>query len=267
MNMPLLHFSDVGPKSGPTVVLLHSLATNSALWAHQASVWSANFRIICVDLPGHGKSAVAPTALSLADMARGVVAVLDHLQIAKAAFVGLSLGGMVAQAIALGHAQKVGALVIAHAGARTDATVREIWEQRIQQFESGGLSTLSLSTLERWFPRSFFESCPMTMDWVAQMIEETDPRGYVMAIRAIQDLDHLDHLQSITAPTLVVAGSADAAVPPAVASMVAKHIPNATLHLLEDAGHIGNVQEPTQFTEKVGQFLKSALALDGKQVE
>lgn len=265
MEKSFLHFNDVGPRTAPAVVLLHSLATHSELWAFQVPAWSVHFRIISVDLPGHGRSAVPAENLSLAGMAREVVAVLDHLDIAKAALVGLSLGGMVAQALALEHAHRVAALVIAHAGARTDASVREIWERRIQQFEADGLAGLSHPTLDRWFPRAFSESAPITMEWMTRLIESTDPSGYVGAIRAIQDLDHLDRLPSVAVPTLVIAGEADAAVPPTVASMVAQRIPNARLQLLQDTGHIGNVQQPIGFTELVGQFLKSALCPEEKQ--
>jgi pimeloyl-ACP methyl ester carboxylesterase len=131
------------------------------------------------------------------------------------------------------------------------------------QFESGGLAALPGPTLARWFPRAFSEHSPLTMAWMARLIRQTDPRGYVSAIRAIQDLDHLERLPAISVPTLVIAGQADAAVPPAVASLVADHIPHARLHLLEDTGHIGNVQQPVVFTELVGQFLQSVLLRDG----
>ena len=251
----MLHFDDVGPRTAPAIVLLHSLATHSELWAFQVPVWSVHFRVIRVDFPGHGRSAVSDQPMSLPDMAQAVVRVLDHLNIAQAAFVGLSLGGMVAQVAALAHAPRVAALVTAHAGARTDATVRAIWDQRIEQFEAGGLADLPHATLARWFPRAFSEGSPLTMAWMARRIGQTDPRGYVNAIRAIQNLDHLERLPEIAAPTLVIAGEADAAVPPAVACMVAQRIPQAELRLLADTGHIGNVQNPTLFTEMVGQFL------------
>lgn len=260
MHRPLLHFEDSGPRSAPAVVLIHSLATHSARWAPQMPAWSVHFRVIRVDLPGHGRSAVAQEAITLADMAAQVIAVLDHLQIAKAGFVGLSLGGMVAQAAALDHGSRVAAMVIAHAGARTDAAVRDIWEQRIQHFETSGLDNLAGATLERWFPRAFAESAPMTMDWMARLIEATHPQGYVMAIRAIQQLDHFERLPGIRVPTLVIAGEADAAIAPAVAAVIAQRIPEAQLQILDATGHIGNVQQPVRFTERVGQFLQSALA-------
>lgn len=259
MVSPVLFFRDEGPKAAPAIVLLHSLATHSGLWAAQVPIWASAFRVVTVDLPGHGQSPVLPSVSTLADMAQQVLAVLDHLEIDRAAWVGLSLGGMVAQAAAMDHAHRVSALVIAHAGARTDATVREIWNQRIAQFEAGDAESLCQSTLQRWFPRSFAERAPLTMAWMADLIRATHPAGYVSAIRAIQQLDHLDRLHEIAAPTLVVAGHADAAVPASVASLVADRIPGAQLRLLEETGHIGNVQAPSLFTEAVGGFLQSTL--------
>ncbi len=259
MDITRLHFYDHGPKSAPAVVLLHSLATHSGLWALQVPVWSARFRVIAIDLPGHGESPLAPEGVSLADMAQAVVAVLDTLGLAKAAVVGLSLGGMVAQAMAIRHAPRVSALVVAHAGARTDAVVQAIWEQRLEQFAAGGMAHLAQPTLARWFPRDFAEDAPLTMDWMAGLIQATSAAGYVAAIRAIQHLDHLDQLPRVQVPTLVIAGLADAAVPSTVATLVAQRIPNARLHLFDGAGHIGNVQQPTAFTEVVGQFLAAAL--------
>lgn len=258
MTRPALAYFEDGAASAPALVLLHSLATHSELWLGQVPVWREAFRLIRIDLPGHGSSPELPAATSLAAIAGHVLDVLDHLGVSKAAFVGLSLGGMVAQAVALDHPERVSALVIAHAGARTDATVRDIWRQRLEQFEAGGMSALCESTLQRWFPRQFAEQAPMTMRWVARLIRATRPGGYVGAIRAIQGLDHLERLNGITVPTLVVAGDADAAVPAAVAAQVAERIAGARTCFLPDTGHIGNVQSPTLFTEAVGSFLLNA---------
>ncbi|WP_342130869.1 alpha/beta fold hydrolase [Hydrogenophaga sp. OTU3427] len=261
MKRPALHFRQDGDAQAPALVLLHSLATHSELWASQRRVWCQMFRVISVDLPGHGASPEWSDGFTLNDLADEVLSVLDGLGIEQAAVVGLSLGGMVAQALALRHGARVQALVIAHAGARTDAAVQEIWNQRIAQFESRDMEVLSQSTLQRWFPREFAEQSPLTLAWVAGMIHATQPGGYISAIRAIQGLDHLDRLHTITAPTLVLAGHADAAVPPAVARQLAEQLPNAQLRLLDGTGHLGNVQAPIQFTEIVGAFLQAALSV------
>lgn len=259
MTRPALHFHDEGPRDAPAVLLLHALCTHSELWAPQRVVWKDRLRLISVDLPGHGKSPVLPHARTLDGIADEIVAVLDHLNLPQVAVVGLSLGGMLAQVLALRHSARVRSLVVAHAGARTDAAVRAIWDQRIEQFKSGSTADWCQSTLQRWFPRDFAERSPATLSWVGGLIRATQAEGYVNAIRAIQGLDTLDQLSAIQVPALVVAGQADAAVPPAVAQMLAERLPNARLQLLEDVGHLGNVQAPVLFTEVVGRFLAQAL--------
>ena len=191
----------------------------------------------------------------LADYAEQVREVLDTLEIQRAALAGLSFGGMVAQAFALAWPQRVAALVLAHTSAHTHAAVRELWARRLELFDQSGLAGQVAPTLERWFTRAFAEASPLTLEWIAAQIRTTSPAGYAAAIRAIQQLDHRDRLGQIAAPTLVLAGEADSAVPPAAASALAAAIPGARLVVLPDAAHLGNVQQPVAFTEAVASFL------------
>lgn len=245
-----------GDARAPAVVLLHSLATHSDIWQPQCAAWSTAFRLVCIDLPGHGASAAPKGSPTLDDLAVLVERVLDARAITQAAVVGLSLGGMVAQALALRAPARVRSLVLAHTSARTPPELREVWQQRLEQAERNGLAAQVEPTLARWFTKDFAAACPLTMAWVAQQIRATSPAGYAAAIRAIQALDHLDRLAAIAVPTLVVAGDADAAVPPQAASAMAARMPRAGLLVLRDAGHIGNVQQPVAFTEAVGRFLR-----------
>jgi 3-oxoadipate enol-lactonase len=193
----------------------------------------------------------------LADWADQVCEVLDALRIERAAVVGISLGGMVAQAFALRHPSRTWALVLAHTSARTESAVREIWDRRLEQFTRHGLPAQAPATLERWFTRAFAEASPLTLDWLAAQIRATHPAGYTAAVRAIQGLDHLDRLHEIAVPTLVIAGEADSAVPPAAAATLAERIAGAQLVVLPGAAHLGNVEQPVVFTERVGAFLRA----------
>ena len=145
----LLAYHVDGPHDAPVLVLLHAIATHSALWLPQLGPWSARWRVVRIDLPGHGASAPPAGSLTLADYARQVYDVLDELAVERAAFVGLSLGGMVAQAFALAYPERMGALVLAHTTARTEQAVRELWQRRLEHFELAG------PTLDRWFTRAF----------------------------------------------------------------------------------------------------------------
>ena len=252
-----------GPCDGPAIVLLHSLASSAALWAPQFPIWSKLFKVIRIDLPGHGASAPADRMLDMHALSSGVVAALDLHAVDQAAIVGISWGGMIAQAVALHYPERVSALVIAHAGARTNAALSEMWEQRLLAFEAEGFVTQAPATLARWFTPDFIAQAPLTVAWVGSLIRSTSARGYTDAIRAIQGLDHLGRLNEIACPTLVIAGEHDLAVPADAARAIAQAIPGARYKLLKGAAHIGNVEQATRFTELVGDFLKQSLLSNG----
>lgn len=257
MKQRLARYVD-GPHDAPVVVLLHAIATHSGLWLPQLGPWSTRWRVVRIDLPGHGASEPPVGASTLAGYAEQVRDVLDELEVERAAFVGLSLGGMVAQAFAVAFPQRAGALVLAHTSARTEPAVRELWQRRLDHFESFGLPAQVAPTLDRWFTRAFAAASPLTLAWIAGQIAQTSPAGYAAAIQAIQGLDHLDRLGKLAVPALVIAGEADSAVPPAAAGALAAAIPGAELVVLPDAAHLGSVQQPVLFAETVGSFLGAA---------
>jgi len=252
-----LAFYDYGSATAPTVVLLHSIATSSAMWDLQVPLWRQRFRVLTVDLPGHGASPLigAPT---LAGMAEAVVAVLDGARVERAAFVGLSLGGMVCQAIALNQPSRVAALVLANTTGRVPPEARGLWDRRIADVEAGGMETQVATTLERWFTPRFRETSPLTVAFVAHLIRSTSPAGFIAAGRAIQSLDFLDALSAITRPTMVVSGSYDTGTPPTAGAALAEKIPGARLEIIE-AAHMSALEKPIEFAELIGGFLRDSL--------
>jgi 3-oxoadipate enol-lactonase len=260
MSRAQLHYQVSGPEHAPALVLLHALATHGALWRAQIPVWSTRMRVISIDLPGHGRSPHIEDALTLVDHARHVGLVLDELGIQRAALVGLSLGGMVAQSFALAYPERCLALVLAHTSARTEDAVRDLWSQRLDQAGAQGLAAQIPSILDRWFPPAFAQASPWTLGWIAQQIATTSIQGYTSAIRAIQGLDHLDRLHEIPAATLVIAGELDLAAPAAVGARIAAQIKDAGLVVLPGVAHLGNVQAPVVFSETVGAFLNAVIA-------
>ena len=260
MSRASLYYEASGPEHAPALVLLHALATHGELWRAQIPVWSTRMRVISIDLPGHGRSPQVEDALTLAGYARHVTLVLDELGIQRAALVGLSLGGMVAQAFALAYPERCLALVLAHTSARTEEAIRNIWSQRLDQACAQGLVAQIPSILERWFPAAFAQVSPWTLRWIAQQIASTSLPGYTRAIEAIQCLDYLDQLPGIRCPTLVIAGELDMAAPAAVGARIAGQIQGARLVVLPGVAHLGNVQAPVVFSETVGDFLNAVLA-------
>lgn len=249
-----------GPEHAPVVVLIHPIATCAQIWSPQLAVWSQSWRVVRVDLPGHGASPSPEAGAGLAEWAEELAQVLDRLHVERAAVLGLSLGGMVAQAFALQHADRLSALVLAHTSAQTAEPVKALWAQRVVQAREGGVAGQVEPTLARWFTRSFIEAAPLTVRWVADQICSTSLAGYEAAVHAIQGLDHLERLAEVQSPTLVVAGADDTAAPPSFAEAIVARMPNARLAVIEHAAHLGNVEQPLIFTERVGDFLSQALA-------
>lgn len=248
-----------GPRSAPVVVLLHAIATNLELWAPQIPVWSTRFRVLSVDLPGHGESEAQPRIQSLEAYAAALERLLTRESIATASLVGLSLGGMIAQAFALMFPERVRALALCNTSARTPPQLREVWSQRKQAALEHGMASQVSATLERWFTPSFARSSPLHVARIARMIERTSVEGYCSAIEAIQRLDLLDELPRLEMPALVVAGRDDKAATPEIAREIAARLHDARLVILDDAAHLSNVEQPVAFTETVGAFLDATL--------
>jgi 3-oxoadipate enol-lactonase len=249
----LAHFID-GPAHAPALVLLHPIATHSAIWLPQVGPWSAFFRVVRIDLAGHGASASVAPPNDLAGYASQVWEVFESNGLTRAAVVGVSFGGMVAQAMALQRPEFASALVLAHTSAKTGDNVRSVWDQRLAHAAQAGMPEHSGQTMERWFTAGFRRTAPRTVEWVRRMVSETSLRAYEGAVRAIQRLDHLDRLDRIGVPVLLLAGEHDTAIPLDITTAMARRMPSAQVQAIASA-HLGSVEQPTAFLEHVGNFL------------
>jgi 3-oxoadipate enol-lactonase len=232
---------------------LHPLAASRSIWDLQTPVLAQRFDLVRIDLPGHGNSPLVESGL--AAFAESVLATLEKAGIERAAVLGMSLGGMVAQAIAVAAPRRITRLILAHTSAQSTAPARALWQQRLEAVAAAGMDSQIDGTLGRWFTESFRTSAPMTMAWIASMIRATSVEGFGSAVRAIQGLDLLCVLDQVRAPTLVLAGALDQATTVAQAETIARAIPGAQLEVLPDVAHVSNVQQPTVFSECIGAFL------------
>jgi 3-oxoadipate enol-lactonase len=258
-QLAITSWHDVGPRDAPAVVLLHAIATDSDLWASQIPVWSQFARILAVDLPGHGASVPRPQIDSLDQYAHALAELLARAATEDVSIVGLSFGGMIGQAFALNYPQRVRSLVLSNTSARTSAEMKEVWTRRRQDASTQGMQAQVATTIERWFTPQFRERAPLHVERVAKMIRRTTYDGYAAAIEAIRGLDLLDRLSSLEMPVLVVGGRQDAAVTPQTIEALAQRVSKARTLLLDDAAHLANIEQPTAFTEAVGQFLRATL--------
>jgi 3-oxoadipate enol-lactonase len=248
-----------GDQGKPAVVLSHSLATSMEIWGYQLPLLAHRFRVLLYDLRGHGASEITGDSCTLQELASDVAALLDHLQIPRAAFVGLSIGGMVGQVFALRFPDRLSSLVLCSTGCRAEEQMILTIDERISKVRAGGLQSQVKPTLTRWFTPPFIEEAAGTMAWVSDQILSTSVDGYVGCSRAIQGLDVLDALPAIRAKTLLIPAEQDSGFPESISRKIQQKIAGAELILLKNAAHIGNVERAHAFNEILIDFLSRTL--------
>jgi 3-oxoadipate enol-lactonase len=239
--------------SGSPLVLLHPVGLDRTFWRPVGERLAARHRVIAVDLRGHGETAWAPGAETVDDYAGDVHDLLAALDVGKAAVVGLSFGGMIAQSLAIRHPGDVSALVVAGCTAGFPAEARPAIAARGEAAEAGGMEAVVEPTLARWFTDAFREGggdAPIRARLLAN-----DVRAWANAWRAISRLDNAPHLSRILVSSLAIAGAADQACPVAALENLANAIPDGRLAVLPDAPHMMHIEQPVAFADAVLTFL------------
>jgi 3-oxoadipate enol-lactonase len=247
-----LHVRIDGLAGAPWLVLSNSLGATLDMWDPQVVALSRDFRLLRYDTRGHGGSAVPPGPYTIEQLGTDVIGLLDLLGIERADFCGLSMGGA------------TGMWLGAHAPSRLDRLVLcnttpwlgppDVLDARIATVRREGMPALVDGILERWFTPDARLRNPIAVERIRRSLLETPVAGYVACCEALRDMDQRAGLARIAAPTLVIAGTFDAAPTPAAAREWAATIPNARCMELP-AAHLSNVGAAAQFNEEVLAFL------------
>jgi 3-oxoadipate enol-lactonase len=242
-----------GPGDAPSLVLINSLGTDMRMWEPQIASLSRVYRVLRYDCRGHGGSTMPDEPLTLDRLGQDVVALLDHLQIARAHICGLSLGGITALWVAARHPQRVDRAVFADTAARIGTA--ETWAARIAAVQAGGMAAVRDMVLARLFSDVFHARQPEVAERFGAMLESIDPAGYIAACSALRDADLRAEVASIRVPALIVVGALDVATPPAQSEELHAAIAGSRLVILPSVGHLANVEQPERFTASVLAFL------------
>jgi 3-oxoadipate enol-lactonase len=247
-----IHYQFDGPSTAPVLVFSNSLGTNFSMWDAQIPALASCFRILRYDTRGHGQSSVTPGPYSITQLGRDVVGLLDALEIERAHFCGLSMGGAIGMWLGIFAADRVNRLALCNTAAKIGTA--EIWNARIEAIRAKGMAPIADSVIQRWFSPAFIASAPDKIERTRQMILATPPEGYIANCAAIRDMDQRETISRIIAPTLVIAGAKDPATPPADGRFIAERIAGARYAEL-DAAHLSNIEAAGPFTEALLQFL------------
>ena len=246
-----------GDVKAPVVCFTHSILASSAMWQTQADLLAGRgWRVVRIDTRGHGGSRTGSTHATMATLVSDTIAVLNALDISKAHYVGLSLGGMSGFGLALSHADRLQSICLCAARADAPPEVAAPWDERISIAETANsCSPLAQPTIDRWFGRAFLDANPDLEGHLLKMTSATTVTGFVACARAIQSLDYLDHVHEIALPTTLIVGANDGVLPAAMAE-IARHIKGAELVQIANAGHLPNVDQPEAFNDALLRHLE-----------
>jgi len=238
-----------GPEDAPVFVLSNSLGTTQELWERQLPDFARHFRVLTYDHPGHGASALPAEPCTVEALACGLIGLLDELELDRVSLCGVSLGAMVAMALALEEPTRVERLVLACTSAYLGPP--EPWSERAALVRSDSTEAVADAVVGRWFTPVLAEDEPETVTRFRAMLSATPAEGYARCCEAVGSWDGRERIAAITAPVLVVAGADDPATPVEHAEQIVSRITGSRLHVLEGAAHLANVERADSFNAAV----------------
>lgn len=254
-SAPQIHVTVQG--EGPPVVLSHALGLDVHMWDDLAARLARKMTVLRYEHRGHGGSAVPPGPYSVAQLVDDAARVIREWGRGPVAWIGLSMGGMVGQGLAILHPELLSGVVLANTTARYPDAAAATWAARIAAVEQGGMAAVADAVVERYLGPEFRAAHPAEAAALRTKLLRCDPAGYLACCHAVSGVDWLDRLGEVRTPTLVIAGGKDAGATPEMARAIAERISGAQLVQLDEASHLSVAEFPDRFHATVAGFLAS----------
>ena len=238
------------------IVLSHALGLDLHLWDDLARQLALRGHpVLRYDHRGHGGSAVPEGPYAMTDLVDDAARLIREWGRGPVMWVGLSMGGMVGQGLALLHPDLLRGLVLANTSAQYPEAAKAMWDQRIAKVESQGMAGIADMVMERYFTAAFRAAQADVVAGFRATVLRTDAKGYAACCHAVANVDWLERLGDVRCPTLVIAGAQDVGAPVAMSQAMVERIPGAELVVLDDASHLSVIEQPAAFAAHLGRFL------------
>ena len=248
-----INYQTFGDASQPAIIFSNSLGTQFNMWQPQISFFEKKFYVICYDTRGHGASSAPQGPYSIEQLGTDVVHLLDHLNIEKASFCGISMGGLTGQWLAIHHPERFNHVIVCNTAAKIGQ--EQAWNDRAQLVRVQGLKPIAETAASRWFTEPFIRSNTAIVESLSNDLGAGSPEGYASCCEALANADVREQLKNITVPTLVVAGQKDPVTTVADAQYIINNVRSSSLFEI-NASHISNIEQPKAFNQAVQSFLQ-----------
>lgn len=252
VNGHSIHYKYLKISHSRTYIFVNSLGTDFRIWDEVVENLRNDGSILCFDKRGHGLSESTNQPLSIQDYAEDLMGLMDALDIQTCVLVGLSIGGMIGQYLAIHHPERLEKLILSNTAPKVGNENQ--WNSRIEAIKKEGIASISSNILERWLSANFLNTQTSAVAGLKRMLENCDNNGYIRACEAIRDMFLGDQIQQISTPTLCLAGSEDVATAPELVAAMATNIAQAKYFLIEGVGHLPCVEVPEQVSTLIREF-------------
>ena len=249
-----------GPAGAPVVVLSHCFCADHAFWDPHLE-GCAGFQVLRCDTRGHGKSSRPSGPYTLDQLAGDIIALLNGLEIEKVHFVGVSMGGMIGQTVAISYPERLHSLALVNTTPVYSEAQRLAWRERAAVVLQDGMEAVHEGLMRRWFTDEAIAAGNPGYRYMAETVRHFAPESFDAVTAAMCQLDTTDRLRQISAVTMVVAAPDDPGVPPELSRLLADEIADAELHWLSPARHLATLEHPAAFNDLLRSHLARATEL------
>ncbi|MGA8904863.1 MAG: alpha/beta fold hydrolase [Candidatus Bathyarchaeia archaeon] len=250
-------YVEAGISNAAPIVLIHGFPFSHEMWDPQIQALQKRFRVIAYDLRGHGKSGVGDGQYALEFFVDDLLGLLDYLKIGRAVLCGLSMGGYIALRTVERNPERIGGLILADTKAKADSNEAKLKRAAaIKSVKANGVNAYADSFVKSVFAPQTFTGNRAAVEKIRQIIQGNSSLGICGALLALASrTDTTEALASIKVPTLILVGEHDALTPPSASQEMHSKIPNSEIHVIPNAAHMSNLENPDEFNEHVLNFL------------
>lgn len=237
----------------PVIVFINSLGTDARIWDLVLPKMTDDYTVITYDKRGHGLSDLGEPPYRIEDHAADLAGLIDHLGYTKVIICGLSVGGLIAQALYATRPDLVRALILSNTAHKIGTA--DLWNERIAKVEAEGLGAMMDGIMARWFTATYRVPENAAYRGYCNMLLRQPVAGYAGTCAAIRDADFTEVAKNIAVPTLCIAGAEDGSTPPDLVRSLSDLVPGSRYHVIENAAHIPCVEAPAAFAAVLRDFL------------
>jgi 3-oxoadipate enol-lactonase len=249
-----IHYQYLDNQQDRTFVFINSLGTDFRIWDGVVNILKHHGNILRFDKAGHGLSSLNNSDCKIEHFANDTLGLMDYLKIQKAVIIGLSVGGIVAQYLALHNPERIERLVLSNTAPKVGS--EEGWNTRIEAVKKDGIASIADNVMKIWFSENFRNNRINELLGYKTMHSNIDLKGYIQACESLKVNDLTKEINNIKVPTLCIAGTEDGSTPPELVKVMSDLIPNSTYILIEGVGHIPCVEMPVLVAKHILEFIK-----------